>query len=107
MRNYICRLQNINVKIDIKKLKTLLEEYKIQQVKQSWEIEKKIETLLNKKQSWFNNIYKYYKNHNNIKIAEIHSNLEKCSALLIKFYRPTYFKKDKKVTLKLQIMEIY
>lgn len=99
MRNYACKLIKENQKINLMKLKNSLELYKknkITELKEIINIVKKLEG----KFPWFNKIYKYWHSYNEINLAEININNEKCSALLIKFYRPTHFKLEKKLTIK-------
>ena len=96
MRNYACRLSNLNCKIDLQKFRHALEQEK----KNTLCSDEIINQDLFDKAPWFKSVHKYWKTYTPMQMAEINMNIEKCSALLIKFNRPSHLRPDKKVTIK-------
>ena len=100
MRNYSCRISNENYKIDLHALKNVLKLEKNRKLL----FDSDIQSVLSKielKFNWFSNILSLWKLCTPADLAEIYFNTEKCSALMIKFYRPTYIKLNKKFTIKI------
>jgi hypothetical protein len=99
MRNYICRISNLNILIRLGELETLFKNQKeIDEINPVYE--SLDENPLNLQ--CVKDIQKYIgKKNNSIGIAEIQNNCERYFGLILKFYRPVSWKITKRTTIKI------
>lgn len=101
MRNYKCSFDNPKLFVYINKLeKVLLQE------KQGAEFNEELADLIDETypedvNPWITDVKDYIGHTNPMNIAEIQNNCERYFGLIIKFYRPIPWKKDKKTTIKI------
>lgn len=101
MRNYKCSFRNPKLFVYLNKLeKVLINE------KKGVNFNNQLNELLDsrfspKENQWVNDVKSYIGHTNPMKIAEIQNNCERYFGLIIKFYRPIPWKKDKKTTIKI------
>ncbi len=97
MRNYKCRLNNINYHVDLTELESVIIQEKQAPIFGLY-VEYMLQTVEGKYTDIVRNMLRGY---NIIDIAEIKYNPDKCGSLNVKFNRPSYLKSTKKTTVKL------
>lgn len=101
MRNYICRLTDVNMLIRLNELETLFKMHK------DTDDNNPVYDLIDELPSCLNFICKdeireyIGKKNNIIGIAEIQNNCERYFGLILKFYRPVSWKMSKRTTIKI------
>jgi hypothetical protein len=101
MRNYKCSFSNPKLFVYLNKLeKVLIKE------KKGVNFNADLHELIDFKypvetNSWITSVKEYIGHTNSMNIAEIQNNCERYFGLIIKFYRPIPWKKDKKTTIKI------
>lgn len=101
MRNYKCSFSNPKLFVYLNKLeKVLIKEKKGDEFNENLGhiIEQKFPAELN---PWISDVRDYIGRTNPMNIAEIQNNCERYFGLIVKFYRPIPWKKDKKTTIKI------
>ena len=103
MRNYICRLSNINMLIRLNELEILFKNQKdLDDTNPMYDF---IDEYINTKDLTIHckDILKEYigKKNNSIGIAEVQNNCERYFGLILKFYRPVSWKMNKRTTIKI------
>jgi hypothetical protein len=102
MRNYICRLVNFDLQVFVEALENLFIAYKTDTT-----LKDDITELMNNNSNNFPQQLKYIilnyipNDENVMNIAEIQHNNERYFGLIVKFYKPVPWKKEKKTTIKL------
>jgi hypothetical protein len=101
MRNYICRISNVNMLIRLNELETLFKTQKDDDDNNPiYDLMDEIGINLNLQ--CVNDIKEYIgKKNNDIGIAEIQNNCERYFGLILKFYRPVSWKINKRTTIKI------
>jgi len=100
MRNYICRIKDMNLLIRLNEMETLLKSLKdVDNINPVYEY---LDILSNTYSCVGSEYVKDYvgKVDNNIGIAEIQNNCERYFGLILKFYRPVPWKMNKRTTIK-------
>jgi hypothetical protein len=97
MRNYICRLTNINMLVRLNELETLFKTQK------DTNMNNPVYDLVDELDLHGSDEIKEYigKKNNKIGIAEIQNNCERYFGLILKFYRPVLWKMNKRTTIKI------
>ena len=101
MRNYKCSFSNPKLFMYLNKLEKVLIKEKKGDV-----FNEQLSTIINQAfpqecNSWISEVKDYIGRINPMDIAEIQNNCERYFGLIIKFYRPIPWKKDKKTTIKI------
>jgi hypothetical protein len=101
MRNYKCSFENPNLFVYLNKLENVLINEKKAE-KFNIDLQHIIDSQYSSREHpWIDTTKEYIGHINQMNIAEIQNNCERYFGLIIKFYRPIPWKKDKKTTIKI------